>query len=184
MAVKHLVFGACSVWWGPEGGTLVKVGYSRDGVSIRIEPRWGDIQSDDFGGEGGVPADSQFLGASATITAELTKYEDGTQASGGSGGGVTSNLSSFINAASTLGTMPGLGTLVRGTALEGELVLTTGASGEVPVSGDHVITFTNSFLRGAQEVNKGTKYSTYIASWEAWANTASGQVLFTDVVTT
>lgn len=182
--VLHQVFGACSVLWGTSGSETL-IGFSRDGVSIRIEPRWGDIQSDDYGGDGGVPSDSQFLGATATITAELTKYDDVTTA----GALITSKLGSFVKSgatgltAGTLGsTAAGIGTLVRGTDIEGTLILTTGTLPS-PASGDRQMTFETAFLRGAQEVNKGTKYSTYIVSWEAWANSATGQVLYADVTT-
>lgn len=171
IAAVHEVFGACSVWWGLAANSVVEIGYTHDGVRMSIDPRWGDIQSDDFGGADGPPADSQFLGGTATLTVELTKYVEAN----------TEALSTFNAGSVTLGTFGSdTGTLVRGSSASGVLVLTTGTDGQSLVSGD--LTFPVTFLRGGQEVNRGTKFSTFNASWEAWVGITAGspnKVLYT-----
>lgn len=176
IAAIHNVFGgACSVWWGVSAGTVKEIGFSVDGVVMRIDPKWGDILSDDYGGAGGVPSDSQFLGATATLTADMPKYVAAN----------TDELSSFLSTAptGTKGVLAPIGTLVRSSVIDGVLVLTDGVDGATPVTGDHVITFPVAFLRVAQEVNKGTKFSTYIAGWEAWVDESTKTILYTDVIT-
>src|SRR3990167_7413627 len=97
MANQHRVAGPVLVTYN-----TVQLGYSRDGVTIRIEPKYLDIFSDDFGGASGAPADTQLLGAIATVTADFPKY-DQTE---------LHRLTAFEKAG-TAGVLPQLGTLIR-----------------------------------------------------------------------
>jgi hypothetical protein len=135
------------------------LGYSRDGVSIRIEPKWGDIFSDDYGGAGGAPADTQLLGAVCLVTAEMPKYDRDE----------VNKLTGF-NKAGTVGTLPQLGTLIRQESEYATLLL----DGK-----NEDFTFTIAFMRQAQEVNKGTKFSTFVVGWECWISDTTARLLFT-----
>jgi len=154
MAIAHAVAGPVIVTYN-----TVPLGYSRDGVSIRIEPKWGDIFSDDYGGQGGAPADTQLLGAVCIVTAEMPKYDAAE----------CNKLTSFEKAG-TAGTLPQFGTLIRQESEYATLLL----NGK-----NEDWTFTIAFMRQAQEVNKGTKYSTFVAGWECWVSDAAARVLFT-----
>ena len=155
MAIEHVVAsksGVLVAW------NSVSLGYTRDGVRIRIEPRWGDIQSDDFGGEGGAPADTQLLGAIATITCEFTKYDAGE----------VRKLTSFEKAG-LAGTLPSLGTLIRQDTEFASLTLT----GSI-----ETWTFSTAFPHESHELNKGTKFTTYTLGFEAWINNTTSRELF------
>lgn len=154
MAIQHEVAGPVIVKWN--GNSL---GYSRDGVRIRIEPKWIDIASDDYGGASGAPADAQIVGAIATVQCELTKYDKA----------VCHALTSFFKAG-TVGTLPVLGGLIR----QGSGYATLLLDGTV-----EDWTFTVAMIRQGQEVNKGTRFSTFVCGFECWISDTSSRTLFT-----
>jgi len=154
MAIAHIVAGPVLVKYNE-----ATIGYSRDGVTIRIEPRWLDVHSDDFGGASGAPADAQIMGAIATIQADLTKYDNAEAL----------KLTSFEKAGAA-GVLPQLGTLIRQES-EFATLLLDGKNQD--------FTFDVAFMRQAQEVNKGTRFSTLVIGWEAWINNTTARVLFT-----
>jgi len=140
----------------------VQLGYSTDGVNIRIEPRYVDIFSDDYGGRGGAPADSQLLGAIAYVQADLPKY-DQTEAH---------KLTAFEKSG-VAGVLPQLGTLIR-QETEYAVLLLDGKNEDW--------TFPVAFIRQPIEVNKGTKFSTLVLGFECWISDASARQLFTHAV--
>lgn len=154
MAITHNVAGPVIVTFNS-----VALGYSRDGVSIRIEPRYIDINSDDYGGAAGAPSDVQIVGAVAHITAEMPKFDNAE----------CLKLTAFERAG-TRGVLPQLGTLIRQESEYATLLL----NGK-----NEDWTFDVAFVRQAIEVNKGTRYSTFVAGWEAWINNTSARLLFT-----
>lgn len=140
----------------------VNLGYSRDGVQIRIEPKYLDIMSDDWGGANGVPADTQILGAIGHVTAEMNKYERDE----------LHRLTSFERAG-TAGVLPQFGTLIRQ-----ELEYTS-----LYLDGKHENwSFSTAFVRQAIEVNKGTRYSTAVVGWECWMDSTQTRRLMTITV--
>ena len=157
MTILHQVAGPVIVTYN-----TVQIGYSRDGVTIRIEPKWGDIFSDDFGGAGGAPADTQLLGAIASVTADFPKY-DQTEAH---------KLTAFEKAG-TAGVLPQLGTLIRQES-EYAVLLLDGKNEDW--------SFPVAFMRQPIEVNKGTKFSTLVCGWECWINDTSARLIFTHTV--
>jgi hypothetical protein len=131
-----------------------QLGYCEDGVQIQIFPRWADIFSDDMGGREGVPTDSQFLGATASIRLLLTKYNKT----------LCDSLSCFTQAALTSGAkglMPVLGSFARQDSLAATLLLT---------GVNENISFATAMLRGNYEINSGTKYRRYVVDFEALLN--------------
>ncbi len=131
-----------------------QLGYCEDGVQISVFPKYADIYSDDMGGREGVPSDSQFLGATASIRLLFTKYNKTFM----------DNLSCFSQAALTSGAkglMPVLGSFVRQDSLSAVLLL-TGVNEQ--------LSFATAFQRGGWEINSGTRYRRYICDFEAWVN--------------
>lgn len=153
MAIVHQVAGATLVKFNG-----VDLGFSRDGVTVRLDPRWHDIFSDDFGGAEGAPADSQILGVTGTVICDLTKYDLAS----------VEALTAFV-AGGSVGTLPPLGTLTRQENQFGALLL----------QGNTSWSFPHAIPREAQEVNKGTKNSTYVIGFACYINSADARVLFT-----
>lgn len=145
MAVLHVVAGPVTVSFNS-----AELGFTRDGVEILYDPRFGDIFSDDFGGAGGAPADTQILGLIGSVTCELTKYDTGN----------VEALTSFV-AGGTTGVLPPLGTLIRQEEKFGSLSL----AGTIKT-----YTYDISFPRAPQSVNAGTRFSTYTVGFEFWIN--------------
>jgi hypothetical protein len=155
MAIEHIVAGPVIVTFQSQ-----QLGYTRDGAKIRVEPKYGDVKSDDYGGEGGAPSDSQMLGAEAFVTCELTKYEAAQ----------CNKLTAFGQtlAAATAGALAAFGTLMRQGSKTGTLLLDG-------VNEDW--TFSVAFCHEAIEVNKGTKFTTFMCGFRCWVNAASTRVL-------
>lgn len=153
-APLHIVAGPVIVTWN-----AVQLGYSEDGVRVRFEPKWGDIKSDDYGGSGGAPSDTQFLGGIASVTADLVKFDNAE----------VLKLTSFEKAGAA-GVFPQYGTLIRQES-EYAVLLLDGKNQDY--------TFSQAFLRNAQEMNKGTRYTKYAVGWECWVNSATSRTLFT-----
>lgn len=131
-----------------------QLGYCEDGVQISLFPRYADIFSDDMGGREGVPTDSQFLGATASVRLLLTKYNKT----------YCDNLSCFSQGALTTndkGLMPALGSFVRQDGLGAALLL---------AGVNESISFATAFVRGNYEINSGTKFRRYILDFECWLN--------------
>lgn len=157
MAIEHFNLSAALVSFGGDN-----LGYSGNGVDLIVEPRWNDIPSDLYGGQGGVPSDSQLLGAVAFVTCEFTAFEINEIFARAN---FTLNPTPFTAGAGTV-TLPIIGNFVRqGSApLAGALVL-TGANGS--------LTFATAFLRQRQQFNMGTKASFWMVGWEAWLDAAA-----------
>lgn len=149
-APVHFTTGPVVPYWN-----AVQLGYCEDGVQVSVFPRFSEIFSDDMGGREGVPTDSQFLGATASIRLILTKYVKDK----------CDLLSSFSQAALASninkGVMPVLGSFVRQDGLAAALVL----SGV-----NESLSFATAFVRGNYEINSGTKYRRYVVELEAWLN--------------
>lgn len=165
MAITHFKTGAALIKFG-DAANLVDLGYTRDGVQYRIEPKVLPIPSDDFGGEGGEPSDEQLLGAGCVIQAELTKYEQAqveklTSFDGSSAAGPVFSA--------TAGVLPAIGSCFVADGLSGTLVISTTSETK---------TFNPAWLRYAHEANSGTRYRSYVLGWYCRIDAASTRVLF------
>lgn len=154
MAVQHEVSGPVLVQYQ---ASPVDLGYSRDGMQIRFDPRWIEIFSDDYGGQSGAPADAQIVGVTVTVTGELTKYDKAE----------LHKLTAFV-AGGTAFTLPVYGTLIRQGSKLAPLVL-NGANEDW--------TFSKAFPKSAVEMNKGTKFTTAMIGFECWVDAASTRVI-------
>lgn len=141
------------------------LGFSRNGVTVRIDPFWENVPSDDFGGTGAPPSDAQLLGAIGRIVVDLTKYCKAN----------VEELSKFLvpaNAAIPTGKLPLIGSFVRQDGNAGVLEL---------IGRTKTRRFPTSFPRDAQEFNEGTKYTSYMCSFEAWIDDTNNRELFTEI---
>ena len=160
MAIEHHAAGCTHVWFNGN-----EYGLSRDGVDISIDPRWNDIPSDCYGGASGVPSDSQLLGATARVTAELTKFESAR---------VRAAASMDPNALLPAGLgdvqLPAIGSFVRqGPSPLGGLLDLRGQAFR--------LSFPFSFLRMPQSFNMGSRASFYTIGWECWLSNETARVL-------
>lgn len=154
MAQEIQVAGATLVQVGTGTlGALQNFGYTRDGVTIRIDGYFLDVHVDNAGGEAGPPADVQWLGQTAMVSLEMTKWD----------AEVADKLVNRVFGATTPGNtaaynlgslMVGGGNLYMGTScfvhrlcLQSTINLTA-------------FNFPYAFFREAIEINRGTKYST------------------------
>lgn len=148
-----------------------QLGYSENGCPLNIQAKWDDVHSDDSGGLGGVPSDSQFLGAQGFLDLTFTKYQKAYM----------DNMASHNVAALTAGTkglMPPIGTFARQGSMGGALVLT---------APNEILTFAFAMLRANYEFNSGTPYRRYRCLFEVWLDqtnfdqltTAQNRRLFT-----
>lgn len=140
------------MWFNGNG-----LGVSRDGVDVGVDPKWNDIYTDCGGGDGGVPAESQLLGAIVRVACELPKYELNRVHT------LASYNPSHPLLSGGLGSvyMPEIGSFVRqgSTPLGGTLEI-RGKNGR--------ILFPFGFLRQPQDFNVGTKATTKTLGWECW----------------
>lgn len=153
MSFVHFRSGPCIVVWNS-----VELGYTEDGVRMRIEPRYADVHSDNMGGLAGVPSDTQLLGAIAIVTTLFSKYVKAE----------LDKLTSFEKAG-TAGQLPEIGTFIKQDSEYAALEL-RGTKEE--------ITFDTAFLRQGQEMNVGTNAKKYAVGFECWLTSSCTRTLF------
>ena len=77
MAIVHHVAGAATIRVDTGGSNALEdLGYTRDGAMVRFDGFFLDIPCDLTGGENGPPSDIQFLGETALITCDFTKFDE------------------------------------------------------------------------------------------------------------
>jgi hypothetical protein len=150
MAEAIQVTGPVVVRVGAEGANLASLsllGYTRNGAEMSQQGFFLDVPGDEYGGDDGPPIDVQYMGETATIRLELTKWDATVAAEvearlqGGTGG------------------TPGVpGTLMFGGSVSWRVLLDT-------TSGDR--NFLRCFPREVIELNKGTRFSTLVVVFEA-----------------
>jgi hypothetical protein len=76
MADLVQVKGVAEIHIKPYGGTLEKLGYTRNGADMTLQSFQIPVPGDQRGGDAGVPIDIQLLGQIAHIRLEFTKYDE------------------------------------------------------------------------------------------------------------
>ena len=157
MAVVVNVDGVVLVQFGPNG-SILDLGYTRNGADITLEGYFVDIPGDQNGGDDGPPVDVQYLGEIARVRTELTKYDvavalDVYERFPKSAAGVPLNT-------------PGTTLLFENTNGR-ELILS---------STNRTMTFWEAFPRSPIELNKGTKFSTLVCEFECHQRSSTGKV--------
>lgn len=155
------VAGPAAIRIGDEGVALAALdllGYTRNGAEMTSEGYFLNIPGDQNGGDDGPPIDVQYLGETARIRIELTKW-DATIAAGieariqGGTGGTPGTPGSLMSANS-----------------HRLLIFTTAQARNFP----------RAFPRGAIELNKGTRFSILVFEFEAHED-ASGVLWNTEI---
>lgn len=149
MAIAYNIHGGVTVKY--DG---VNLGYTRNGVSVRINPRFKDYKIDHSGGDEGIPDESQFLGATADISIELEKYDRDP----------AEILTSF-NQGGAAGIHANMGALVKGDSLYAVLDL---------VGATHTIRFPVAVIKGGQELSFSLRASMFMVRFECWPDDYSG----------
>ena len=142
-------------------GALETLGYTRQGADVRVQGYWIDVPGDEHGGDQGPPIDVQYLGETARIRLELTKWDASI------GKAVRSRL-----LGGTEGTPGEPGSLMFGDTKAIRVAID---NTNAPMN------FPRCFLRGEWEVNLGTRYSTLVLEFEAHKD--SSGVLYNTTVT-
>lgn len=153
--------------------TFVDLGYTRDGVTITFNGFFVDVPTDADGGESGPPSDVQFMGMSANIRIEATKFDPAVMAMCRmriSGSGVEGVPGAPVDAATPSG---------------GFQAIATGAIGQLMLGGSNAFKllmnnvydpylFLNAFPRDANDKNVASKYTTDHMEWFAIRNGVGG----------
>lgn len=160
-------------------------GSTRDGVVITPEAYFLDVKNDDHGGEAGPPAEVQYLGETARIRLELTKFDLA----------LSERIEARLAGVGAPGTQPTIsGGTTTGTTAASIPVSPVGNPGTLMFAGNQTWqlglqfcgvpkygTTTGSAIaeagrlypvvmpRHGVEINKGTKFSTFIVEFEAHA---------------
>ena len=178
----HDIDGPCYVEWSDVTWstawipTYDPMGVNRESIPVVIEPKYLDVETDEYGGTDGVPADSQMMFATAKINLNLTKYDKAA---------IEDQWLSLDDVASqaVVGQLVEPGTFVRQEGIAKALRI---------VGTNWTTTFEVAFLRGGFELNAGTKYRTYVMNFEACISrptpfaspdTAKDRFLFRRIVT-
>lgn len=125
---------------------LESLGYSINGVEISDEPFYGDVPSDENGGDEGPPIDVQYFGFVSTIRMELSRW-DST---------IAAKVFPFLNGG-TAGTQGTPGILMSANSYR-LVIIPTSDPRNYPVA----------FPSEPIEINKGTKYSRLAITWKAY----------------
>jgi hypothetical protein len=168
MAVTVNVPGLASIVVCPAAGTpLYALGYTQNGAMITFEGYELRVPGDENGGDDGPPVEIQYLGQTARVRLELTKF-DTTIAdlviprfSGGT-------LGQPVASASPVGSL-----LFAGSGFFRLIINSPTRPYNFPCV---------SLLRAPQEINVGTKYQRHILEAECYKHPTTG-VLFNRTVT-
>lgn len=132
---------------------LELLGYTADGCEIDFPGYFLDVPVDDHGGESGDPADVQYMGDTARIQLNLTKWDEA----------VADKIRPRLYGGS-VGVVGTRGSLMIGGALTYRLLIN---------SPTRPYNFPVVIFRDAHRINKGTKYSTWVNGGVAYPNASS-----------
>lgn len=134
-------------------GTMTELGYTRNGAEVTKEAQWLDVPGDVNGGDEGPPIDIQFLGETARVRLELTKWNPDAAAI---------LMKRSKDAAVTAGTPMDAGTLMFASNAMRLCILAE----------NNPRNFPRAIPRQPVEINRGTKFSTLVCEFECYANDA------------
>lgn len=155
MAKQFHVAGPCEILIGEmDGATTNSLGYSRNGVDLRFEGFFEDVPCDTDGGDRGPPADVNYMGESATVRLELTKWD----------AALAEMIVPRVNGA-VAGVPAGPGVLFKQDGVAFRLIVLPQTPG---------FDFKCAILRGATEINKGSRYSTLVLEFQCLRHPTSG----------
>jgi hypothetical protein len=181
--------GFCLIYTGTDAsGAFDLVGETRDGVMLTPEGYWIEVKGDENGGEAGPPIEIQYVGETARLRCEMTKFDPF----------MAKLLERRLNPSvaypvGIMATDAAAGTLVGAVPPAGSLMFAGGftmkvclcfqgiagfpsgtAGGQVAAS---YRTYPRAIPRHAIEINKGTKYSTFVVEFECHKS-ANGNLFY------
>ena len=166
------VYGFADIQVAVQGTNYLDLGTTRDGAQITSDGFFLDIHNDENGGESGPPVEIQYMGETAKIRLELTKYDPDVAAK------IEDHYANSGNAPGTPG-MPGM---LMFTA--SQLSVGNGGSIGLKISCTTVIkglgtsatpitrTYARCVIHDAIEVNRGSKFSTFTLTVTAYKDAA------------
>lgn len=188
MSVAHYYAGPAAVTFTPRDtstGLLVPaqavvLGINRDAIPVITQPKFADIMSDDWGGENGVPSDSQYMGAIAVVQLSLIKFNLSYIDR------LMTGAAHYTGGWNTAGESFPFGYLIRAGGLMGQLTLNSAnaAYTDTAKTNAKVMTFPYAFVRNGGSVNQGTAAASYDLQFEAWLNGSLTRQLYTATYTT
>jgi hypothetical protein len=188
MAVAHYYAGPAAVTFTPRDtstGLLVPaqavvLGINRDAIPVITQPKFADVMSDDWGGENGVPSDSQYMGAIAVIQLSLIKFELAAIDR------LMTGAAHYTGGWNTAGESFPFGYLIRAGGLMGQLTLNSANAAYTDTAklNAKVMNFPYAFVRNGGSVNQGTAAASYDLQFEAWLNGYLSRQLYTVAYTT
>lgn len=155
MAETVHVAGACQIkiaFASYASGALQTLGYTRNQADSRKEAYFLNVPGDQNGGDDGPPIEIIYLGETATIRLELTKYDD-----------TIANLIRARVDAEVAGTPGTPGTLMFSGNKTARVLLN---------SANDPRNFPSCIPRMPIEIGRGTKYSSLIVEFEAHKNSS------------
>jgi hypothetical protein len=141
---------------------LEDLGYTRNGAETRQETYLQDVLGDENGGDDGPPIEIIYLGETARVRLEMTKYDM-----------VVANLISARLSGGTPGVVPASGTMIFAGNKFQRVCL---------VCANEPVNFPRCVCREPVELNKGTKFSTLVLEFVAYMDPVT-RVLWNTVVT-
>ncbi len=143
--------------------TYTDLGTTRDGIGITSDGYFLDVHNDENGGEAGPPIQIQYLGETAKIRIELTKYDPA----------VFATLEEHFANSGTAGVPQPAGVFMFvDTVASGQLIGTPSQVGlkikTINATATLVRTYKRCVLHDPVEVNRGTKFSTGIITLTAY----------------
>ena len=174
------VYGLASILVSLDGGTTFNLlGTTRDGVNISSDGFFNDVHNDENGGDAGPPVEVQYLGETHRVRVELTKYDPL----------VAAKLEDHYGNTGTVGQPAAAGTLLFANSYSGDQIFNAigggvqvqiqtanaaNAAGDIPAN--MVRTYTTCLIRDAIEVNRGTKFSTFVLTFTAYKVSGSAAI--------
>jgi len=141
------------------GGAYQDLGYTRNGADITYEGFFLDVPGDQYGGDEGPPIEVQFLGEIARVRLELTKFDmtvaDLVHARAAGNGAGDANIA-------------GPGTLLLANAVATRSMDLLIHTALFPVH------FPVAIARQPIEINKATKFSTFVCEFECHREQTTG----------
>lgn len=149
MASTPRVAGAAQIKVGTgSDGALEELGYTRNGADIADEAYWLDIPGDENGGDAGPPIEIQYIGQTARVRLELTKYDTA----------VADKIACRVRGG-TVGQPAAAGTLVFANSYDFRVLVN---------SPSYPQNFTRCVPRAPIEINKGTRFAVLVLEFEAY----------------
>jgi hypothetical protein len=161
------VYGNAVIQVALDRSTYAELGTTRDGVGITSDGYFIDVKNDENGGDAGPPVEIQFLGETARIRCELTKFEPI----------LATRLEDHCQSAAP-GQPADAGTLLFANAANGSTINVGqgGACAVRIVTTNKTRTYGLCVIHDAVELNRSTKFTTFVVTFTAYKDPVTGKL--------